>query len=95
MPQFVNAQQMHRDHPESFYVPSDAELASIAPGDSVKVCTGLERFRVTVTKATKTRLTGTVDNDLVCTDEHGLFYGDTLSFARENVYDIWKAEVAA
>ncbi|WP_435018410.1 hypothetical protein TA3x_000384 [Tundrisphaera sp. TA3] len=95
MPQFVDAQQMHRDHPDTFHVPSDAELAQIAPGDSVKVCDGVERFWIIVTKATEGGLTGMVDNDLVCTDEHGLSDGDTISFDRENVYDILKAEVAA
>ncbi|WP_435008061.1 hypothetical protein P12x_005330 [Tundrisphaera lichenicola] len=86
--QFVDAQEMNRKHPTTFEVPSDAELAAIKAGDSVKVCTCDERFWVTVTEVSEHRIAGTVDNDLIFTDEHGLDYGDVVRFTRENVYSI-------
>ncbi len=85
---FINAQEMRQLHPATFGTPTATELAAIALGDSVKVCTGGERFWVTVAEATESTLTGTVDNELVCSDAHGLRYGDTISFPRECVYDI-------
>src|SRR4051812_13850485 len=86
--QFVDAQEMHREHPTTFEVPPDTELAAIKAGDPVKVCTSDERFWVTVTEVAEHRIAGTVDNDLVFTDVHGLGYGDAISFTRENVYSI-------
>lgn len=85
---FVNAQEMHLLNPETFDVPSEAELAAIKPGDSVKVCTGGERFWVSVTVASESMIAGTVDNQLVYTDRHGLRIGDTIHFSRECVYDV-------
>ena len=91
MTRFTNAQEMHRLHPETFDAPSEADLAAIALGDSVKVATGGERFWVTVTDAGEAELTGTVVNDLVCTAEHGLRYRDVIRFPRECVYTVWPA----
>ena len=93
-PVFADAQEMHRLHPDTFHAPAPDELAAIAPGDSVKVCTGDERFWVTVTDVTDTGLAGTVDNDLLFTDRHGLSYGDLIRFGRECVYDIVAGAVA-
>jgi hypothetical protein len=88
MTAFINAQEMHLRHPDTFDAPSYTELAAIRPGDSVKVCAGYERFWVTVTEATESALTGTVDNDLIYTNDHGLSYGDTISFPRGYAYAI-------
>lgn len=92
---FTNAQEMHRLHPDTFDAPSEDELAAIRPGDSVKVCTGGERFWVTVTQAGEAELTGTVDNDLVLTADHGLRYRDAVRFPRECVYSVWSAAETA
>lgn len=88
---FINAQEMHQKYPHTFDAPSHEQLAAIGPGDSVKVCTGDERFWVRVLTATETTITGMVDNDLLFADEHGLDYGDEISFGREHVYDVMKA----
>lgn len=88
-PNFINAQQMHRKHPQTFYAPSPQELNALKVGDSVKVCTADERFWVTLTQIGQT-LTGTVDNDLVNTNIHGLKLGDTVQFNREHIYNIYE-----
>ena len=92
---YVNAQEMHRQHPDTFAAPSAGELAAISPGDSVKVCTGDERFWVTVTRVDGGHIVGTVDNDLIFTAEHGLNYGDEIHVGAEHVYDIISSAAAA
>lgn len=86
---FVNAQEMHELHPGTFFAPSEEDLSQIKPGVSVKVSIGRERFWVTVTNVDGDEITGSVDNDLIFTEEHGLNYGDIISFKKENVYNIY------
>lgn len=88
-PEFVNAQEMARNHPHTFGVPSKEELDSIKKGSSVKVSAGNERFWVTVDEVNGDELTGFVDNDLICSDEHGLEYGSPIAFKKENIYAIY------
>lgn len=90
--EFVNAQEMHQNHPLTFDAPTDAELAGVGPGDLVKVCVEGERFWVRVTEAAGGTLAGTVDNILLCTDRHGLSYQDAVTFGRECVYDLIRAD---
>lgn len=61
----VDAQEMHRQHPDTFEVPSAHELATIKPGDYVKVCRGNERFWCRVDGAAGKYLISTVDTPLV------------------------------
>lgn len=86
--EFVDAQEMHRTYPDTFYAPSAEELAAIKVGDSVKVCAWDERFWVEVTGVFTHTIRGRVDNDLICTESHGLMFGDLISFHRNNVYNI-------
>lgn len=89
MTQFVNAQDMHRAHPRTFEVPDPSDLDGIKPGTSAKICAGRERFWVEVTAVrVDGEITGVIDNDLICTDEHGLKCGDLVTFRRENVYQV-------
>lgn len=64
----VDAQKMHRQHPDSFEVPSQHELACIKPGDYAKVCRHGERFWIKVLGATGKYLIGEVDVPLVVED---------------------------
>lgn len=94
--EFVDAQEMHLLHPETFEVPTQEELDNIQPGDSVKVCVGKERFWVTVELigtlvGMKDVIGGIIDNDLVFTHEHGLKCGDKIKFEKKNIYSIFKA----
>jgi hypothetical protein len=85
---FVDAQEMHRLHPDTFEVPTLEELRGVKPGDHVKVSTGDERFWVLVTRVIGGIIEGTVDNDLFMM-AHGLRLGDTIRFRIENVYTLY------
>jgi hypothetical protein len=85
--EFVNAQEMMKKHPETFYAPSKEELDNIKIGDSVKVCVeDKERFWVTVTEIDGENITGEVDNVLIDVD---LELGEIIKFKKENVYNIF------
>jgi hypothetical protein len=79
---------MHRDHPQTFWVPDDDTLAAIVPGWLVKLCAGRERFWVEVSEVTETLLHGRVGNVLVFPEEHGLDLDDEVTFERRHVYDV-------
>ena len=57
-------------------------------GDIVKISRGGERFWVTVTKPGK-EVVGTVDNELIFTDKHGLKLGDEVRFPRNQIVDVY------
>lgn len=86
---FVSASEMHELHPETFQIPSKAELSQVKVGSIVKVSVGGERFWNEVIDVTGDILTAKVDNDLVCTDEHGLNCGDVIEFTLDNVISIY------
>jgi len=86
--EFVDAQKMHKEDPEKFKVPSKSALLRIKKDDNVKVCTGSERFWVTVAQVEGDHITGYVNNDLNNIDKHGLSLGDPVEFQTCHVYDI-------
>jgi len=75
---FLDGDEMHDIYPRTFEIPSARRKAAIRPGDSVKVCAAGERFWLLVTSTAYCEIVGTVDNDLVRTEEHGLAYGDLV-----------------
>ena len=89
MAKFENAQELHKANPNTFHVPTQEELDGLTKGDTVKVSTCGERFWVKVTWVGGESVVGTVDNDLLFTDEHGLDYGDIITITKENIYDIF------
>ena len=90
--EFIDAQEMHRNNPDTFWAPDEVTLKSIEPGHTVKVCANNEeRFWVRVTKVnSKGHIIGEVDNDLVCTDIHGLSLHDTVKFETKHIYQIYE-----
>ncbi|QOR74594.1 hypothetical protein IMZ16_03940 [Cruoricaptor ignavus] len=84
----VNAQEMKKQHPETFCAPSDDDLRNIEPGDFVKVSVMGERFWVEVETISPEAVTGRIDNDLVCTADHGLILNDRLHINKECIYNI-------
>lgn len=88
--EFVDAQQMHRDHPKTFDAPSEQELAKIDVGTFVKICAGKERFWAEVVKVEGDKVNALVGNDLVYTDEHGLSLGDYITFEKRNIYSFFE-----
>jgi len=94
---FLDGEQRDEQYPDDFPIPSKEEKDALEIGDWVKV--GLEdypteqllkgeRFWVELTAIDGLRLTGTVINDLEFADDHGVDYGDTLSFEMRHVIDI-------
>jgi hypothetical protein len=85
---FNDAQQMKKQHPDTFEAPDLEELDSLKIDDYVKVCAIRERFWVKITKIENDTITGTVENHLVLTHEHGLKADDVVSFEKKNIYSI-------
>jgi len=93
--EFVDAQAMAIKHPKTFEAPSPEELAAVKEGNYVKVCptVGNERFWVKVTDfiltPNGTRVEGTVANDLLFPEEHGLNLGSRVEFEFRNIYAVF------
>jgi hypothetical protein len=88
MAKFVNAQQMAKDHPNTFEAPLQKDLDAIKVGSYVKICVEPERFWVKVTARQDDNLTGEINNDLIASDSHGLFCDMTVEFTVDNIYQI-------
>ncbi len=86
---FIDAQKMAKENPDTFYAPSLTELNEIKEGSLLKVATGGERFWVLVISVKGNKIIGKVDNDLICTDKHGLQCDDEVEFEKKNVYSIY------
>jgi len=87
--EFVDAQAMHKAHPNTFAVPDEAELAEITPGaHAVKIEAGGERFWVKVQARVGDSMVGSICNDLVFTAEHGLECDDMVEFEMRHIYAI-------
>jgi len=83
---WVDAQQMAKDNPDTFEAPSDEELAAIEIGWTVKVCNGRERFWTEVVEKGEGYLLVKVDNMLVY--RRGYNLGDILKIEKRNIYEI-------
>jgi len=83
-----DAQEMHRDSPETFEAPDAHELATILPGYFVKVCRSNERFWLRVIGASGKYLIGAVDAMLVEKDNQHLTLGKVVRFEARHIYTI-------
>jgi hypothetical protein len=88
--EFVDAQEMQKKHPDTFEAPTTEKLNTIELGSLVKVCTCDERFWTKVIGIDNDTIVAVVDNDLVCTDRHGLILGDEITFEKKNIFSIWE-----
>lgn len=82
---FENAQELHKQHPATFYAPDAQSLEKIEAGDMVKVCVNKERFWVEVIAVSAGAITARVVNHPFIAD---LKYGDIIKFQPTHVYDI-------
>ena len=83
----TDAQQMAKDNPDTFEAPATEDLDSIKEGSFVKICAAeSERFWVKVTRVEDNLIEGTVDNQLIYSDEHGLDLGDIIKCEKKHVY---------
>jgi len=83
MSEFLDAQLMHKENPDTFWAPSQEELDTLHPGHYVKICENNERFWIELDEVDGDKLMGRVDNDLVF--EHSFKYNDKISFEKKNV----------
>ncbi len=83
-----DAQQMAKDHPDSFHAPSQNELDSIEIGYSVKICDGEERFWIIVKEIKEDNLTiiGEINNNLI--GDQSYILGDLVQFTKNNIYNV-------
>jgi hypothetical protein len=63
---WLDAQQMHHEHPDSFDVPTTEELRALKAGDFIKIADRkqTERFWLRVQSVDVDAIVGTVANDL-------------------------------
>ncbi|MEQ1950630.1 hypothetical protein [Mesorhizobium sp. CN2-181] len=96
----IDAFERSLSHPETFNFPGFDIVEQAKPGHFLKVGAEFqdadsewsgERFWVIVRTANGSgaavRLTGEINNDLQCTDSHGLRLGDVVAFAPRHVLD--------
>lgn len=89
---FTDAQEMHRNHPKTFWAPTERDLQQLVVGDLIKVCINEEeRFWAEIKAIDGDTLRCRVDNDLMYED-HGLSFNDEFSCHKNNVYDILTKE---
>jgi len=82
----IDAQQMHREYPDSFEVPSAHTLALIKPGDYVKVCREDERFWCKVLGGSGRYLIEEVENELVMPANAHINVGQRVRFEHRHIY---------
>ena len=91
-PILINADEMHRQHPDTFHRPSDQDLRAIDAGSLVQVCGNGDRFWVVVTGRRGDLVTGAVNNDLIISP---LQFGEKIRFHVDNVYDVYPEDEKA
>jgi hypothetical protein len=85
----VNAEEMARQYPDTFEVPSSSVLRKLHKGDLVKVSKPGERFWVEIVSRKGNTFLGRVDNPLLFGD---VGYGDHIEFHACNVYSVYEAD---
>lgn len=86
--EFVNAQEMAKAFPDTFYCPNYSEMKDLSKGDYVKISTGNERFWVKILEIDGDKITGKVDNILYNYLQHGLVFGDVVSFEKKHIHSL-------
>lgn len=90
----MDGEALNRRRPQTFHIPHLQERKSVRVGQNVKIGVQSpndnpgERFWVIVRKRLQDRYCGTVNNDLVYTDIHGLKDTDPIEFGPEHILDI-------
>lgn len=84
MHKFIDAQEMAKNHPDTFEAPTLEELNKIKQDDSVKLCHNAERFWVTVIEVHEDEIIGEVDNQLF--EDQPFNLHDIIAFKREHIY---------
>lgn len=85
--EFVDAEFMAKEHPDTFETPEEEVLSALVVGDVVKVCDGAERFWTVIKEIDfEGTITAEVNNTLV--GEQPYNYGDVVQFERRHIYEV-------
>jgi hypothetical protein len=91
-PPLLNGVNMNRQNPLTFEIPSKDERWTRREGDCVKVCVKGERFWVEITKINTDFdviiYTGRIDNDLIQSESHNLYFNDVIQFCPDNILSV-------
>jgi len=84
----------HREHADTFWIPSEEERGAVLPGMEVKLAFDTrdgwsERMWVTVIGRKGRKLIGRLENDPTVIPR--LLWGDTIKFKSDHIIDIWYA----
>lgn len=91
-----NGEDLHRESPETFWIPSRVERENLLPSELVKLIfristgteTHVERMWVIVKSRNAGGYVGTLDNDPYCTTE--LRCGHEVGFGPEHIIQIYE-----
>lgn len=82
----TDAQQMARDNPTTFEVPSARDLARLKKGDAVKICRNDERFWAHIIRIDGDTVYATVGSRLVMPKNADLPLHTRVSFEKRHIY---------
>lgn len=86
----TSGEEMNRQYPDTFHIPTREERESLKPGQSAKLIFEdlHERMWVSVVEKTDTGYLGSLDNIPTCPTSD-IDYGDLVEFGPEHVIDIF------
>lgn len=88
-PELLDGVKQNKLYPESFFIPDKDEIDNLKPGNTVKVSAEGERFWVEIIEIEPRKIIGRIDNDLVRSHLHDLFFDDLIEFKQENIINIF------
>lgn len=90
---FISAQLMKKEHPETFDAPTIEELTNLKESSIVKICHKNERFWTIIKKIDKDKdtvfqdlITAVVNNKLI--EDQPFDLGDIIQFQKHHIYSI-------
>ena len=86
-PKSENYFELKKEFPEFSY-PTDEQFANLKKGDVIKIGVSGETFWLEVKRLYKNKIIARVDNDLVRSDIHDLFFNDIVSIHKHNIRTI-------
>lgn len=95
LPELVDVVERHEQHPDTFQIPTSAEIDALRPDDLVKLMWELpdgqgERMWVVLTSVGPERFEGRLDNEPFIVT--GLEVDQMVRFGRRNIASIWSDE---
>ncbi len=89
--EWSDAQELHRQYPDTFEVPDPSELRNLGVGDHVKGCLAhKERVWVLVAGVNGSQIYGTLDNEPVLPSTPGKL-GELVVLNQKHVYRVFKS----